>query len=269
MENCTTWHVCNSPVDLHTVANLHLEINQYEGSRVIGQVVCRWLFVPWPEIAARADHMGYVVNTVTLGQVYLSEELFRFSPLYFHPTSAAHSVFCCRRTDNRPIKVLYQQPQCHPISRTQNDVQYWCHWAVTIIGPLKTLPYVTMPADSLLDYLFPAPRPTWCVQYLNHASYHPRTHARMHARTHTHNDMNSCVKYIANTRSRVRYAANTSHRISQWDELTRDVCSSHKPPDCTGEISFTRCTMFWHLFTLLLRNGSKSHFLHLQSSKVH
>ena len=109
-----------------------------------------------------------------------------------------------------------------------------------------------MPADSLLDYLFPAPRPTWCVQYFNHASHHSRTHTR----THTHNDMNSCVEYIANTSmlevsSRVRYVANTSHRISQWGELTRDVCSSHKPPDCTGEISFTRCTMFWHLFTLV------------------
>jgi len=73
MENCTTWHVCDSPVDLHTAATLHLEINQYEGSRVIGQVVCRWLFVPWPEFAARAVHMGCVINTVTLGQLLFNE----------------------------------------------------------------------------------------------------------------------------------------------------------------------------------------------------
>jgi len=80
------------------------------------------------------------------------------------------------------------------------------------------------------------------------------TPANIHARTH--NDTNCSVKYVANTRMlevrvRVRYVANTSHPISQWGELTRDVCSSHKPPDCTGEISITRRTMFWHLFTLV------------------
>jgi hypothetical protein len=89
-----------------------------------------------------------------------------------------------------------QQAQCHLISRTHNDIQYWCYRVVTIIGALKTLPYVTMPADSLLDYLFPAPRPTWCVQYFNHAN---------HARTHTHNDTNPCVKYVA-THARLRCA---------------------------------------------------------------
>ena len=35
MEHCTTSHVRDSPVDLHIAATLHLEINQYEGSRVI------------------------------------------------------------------------------------------------------------------------------------------------------------------------------------------------------------------------------------------
>jgi hypothetical protein len=66
IENCTISHVCDSPVYLHKAATLHLEINQYERSHVIGQVVCSWLLVPWPEFAAGAVNMGCLVNTVTM-----------------------------------------------------------------------------------------------------------------------------------------------------------------------------------------------------------
>ena len=58
MENCTTSHICDSPVYSHTAATLDLEINQYEGSRVIGQVVCRWIFVPWPRVRCQGSPYG-------------------------------------------------------------------------------------------------------------------------------------------------------------------------------------------------------------------
>jgi hypothetical protein len=99
-QNCAIPRVSDFSVALHTAAILQLEVNEYERSSVIAQVVHRCLLVPWREFDTRAVYMGRVVSTVTLGQVYLKAGLCPFSPLYSHSTSAdAHPTVCFRRRD--------------------------------------------------------------------------------------------------------------------------------------------------------------------------
>lgn len=186
MENCTILHVCDSPVYSHTAATLHLEINQYEGSRVIGLVVCRWLFVPWPEFTARAVHMECVVNTVT--NLSLNRAV-SFLPLYFHSTSVAHSVFYCLRTDNR-----------HSVTSSQEHTTIYSTGATELCTQDITLCDYASWFTARLP--FPSTE-THVVCAIFQPRQPPSTHARTH--THIHNDTNSCMKYVA-THARLRCA---------------------------------------------------------------
>lgn len=108
MENCTTSHVCDSPVDLPTAATLRLEINKYEGSRVrwfVDGFSCRG-----PKFAASAVHMGCVMNTVTLGQVSLSSAVSFLPSLLSFNECCTFSLLLSEVRTICLLKVLYQQP---------------------------------------------------------------------------------------------------------------------------------------------------------------
>jgi hypothetical protein len=120
----------------------------------------------------------------TLGQVYLSARLFRFCPFYFHSTSAVHSVFCCRRTDHRPIKGSVTTAIVSPHLKNTKRC--------TVLVPLSRYHYWYTQDITLCDYAnwftarlpFPSTE-THVVCPIFHPRQPPSTHAHTHAPTHT------------------------------------------------------------------------------------